>query len=99
MGYIPIGRSNGTIGNIVRAKKDPEPYIFCCKCPNCKAIFTIELDKEPRWWGSYRTPCPECYICYNWIRQGITKTEFKFRRWWRQRRTLFEIIRTFTRKD
>lgn len=91
-------REDCEIGNLVPASDLNETKLFqkrllCCKCPECNAIFTLFLENPNDNWtryGSYYSPCPSCKLTRNWMFNTISKTKFKFIRYWRQTKAKYK---------
>ena len=90
MGYQPIEHTDDAYyGNIVRYHKTGNESINerlrACMCPDCKAIFTIELPRGEKWrdFEMYRTSCPVCGEVDDWKDHTISIPYYKLIRWWR----------------
>lgn len=59
----------GTMGNIIRPKHTPAVKLIACKCPYCKAIFTLEFSSKYEFtnYGCFKDDCPVCGERSDWL--------------------------------
>ena len=76
----------GTIGNVVQSKHSPASKLIACKCPYCKAIFTLEFSSnyEFRTYGSFKDNCPVCGEKNDWLVFRIPVFWYKWLRYIRR---------------
>ena len=73
----------GTVGNIVPFKDEQNAKLVACKCPRCKAIFTLEFSNEYEYkqYKQFRDNCPVCNHCCDWLNYKIPIFWYKWLRW------------------
>ena len=75
------------ITNIIVSKKEKEKKtknFICCKCPNCKTIFTIVPKRRIETYSAMIRNCPWCKVKENWFYYKIPVWVYKFIRSWRE---------------
>ena len=95
---------SNVISQVTKQHKKKKQYFICCLCPECKTIFTISIAGPAKYYGGVYNNCPVCNERHDWCFYRISKTVFKFIRWWRTKETpsewfMHEILRRPLNKE